>query len=148
MKTTPSKSLTILKWLVEINFYLSVVVLIAGSVLSVSENSSIFEFNVDLYGPLANNLRMMLIYLAFTEVFLFAGCFLLGKTQFFMLLGFSLVLMTGSLEVYSVINDIEVDPDLSIFFTYTGLSHIAYGLLAYILKSNQSDTKTGFGQSS
>lgn len=60
----------------EINFYVSVVVLIAGGVLSVSGDASLFEFNVDLYGPLANNLRMVLVYLALTEVFLGVGCFL------------------------------------------------------------------------
>lgn len=147
MKTMPANSQMILKWIIEINFFISVIVLIAGGILSISDDGSIFEFNVDLYGPLANNLRMMLIYLAFTEVFLCIGCWLLGKTQFFILSGFSLALLTGSLRVYSIINDIEVDPDLSIFFTYTGLSHIAYGLTAYILKSNPSDTQTGFDRS-
>lgn len=146
MKATTSKSLTILTWIVEINFYLSIIVLIAGGILSFSDNGSLFEFNVDLYGPLANNLRMMLIYLAFTEIFLCVGCFLLGKTQFFMLIGFSLVLLTGSLQVYGAINDIEVDPNLSIFFTYTGLSHLVFGLLAYIQKPNQPASKTRFDQ--
>jgi hypothetical protein len=140
----PSKSLTILKGLVEVNFYLSVVVLIAGCILSISENASIFEFNVDLYGPLANNLRMILVYLALTEVFLCIGCFLLNKPQFFILIGLSLVLMIGSLEIYGMVNDIEIDPNLSIFFAYIGLSHIAFGLLAYMLKANAPDTKTRF----
>jgi hypothetical protein len=143
MKSMPS-SLTILKGLVEVNFYLSVVVLIAGCVLSISQNASIFEFNVDLYGPLANNLRMILVYLALTEIFLCVGCFLLDKPQFFLLIGLSLALMIGSLEVYGMVNDIEVDPNLSIFFAYTGLSHIAFGLLAYILKANAPDTTTRF----
>jgi hypothetical protein len=141
MKTMPSKSLTALKAAVEINFYLSVVVLIAGCVLSVSASASIFEFNVDLYGPLANNLRMILVYLALTEVFLCIGCFLLDKTQFFILIGLSLVLMIGSLEVYSRINDIEVDPDLSIFLAYTGLSHIAFGVSAYLGEANTAPTR-------
>jgi hypothetical protein len=144
MKSMPSKSLTILKGLVEVNFYLSVVVLMAGGILSISENASIFEFNVDLYGPLANNLRMILVYLALTEVFLCIGCFLLNKPQFFILIALSLVLMIGSLAAYGMINDIEIDPNLSIFFTYTGLSHIAFGLLAYMLKANAPDTKTRF----
>jgi hypothetical protein len=144
MKSMPSKSLTILKGLVKVNFYLSVVVLMAGGILSISENASIFEFNVDLYGPLANNLRMILVYLALTEVFLCIGCFLLNKPQFFILIGLSLVLMIGSLEVYGMINDIEIDPNLSIFFAYTGLSHIAFGLLAYMLKANAPDTKTRY----
>jgi hypothetical protein len=141
IKAMPSKSLALLKGLVEANFYVSVAVLIAGCMLSISEDASIFEFNVDLYGPLANNLRMILVYLALTEVFLCIGCFLLKKAQFFILIGLSLVLMIGSLAVYGMINDIQVDPNLSVFFAYTGLSHIAFGLLIYFPKS---DTHTRF----
>ncbi|MBL1263297.1 hypothetical protein [Candidatus Methylomicrobium oryzae] len=141
MKAMPSKSRTALKGLIEINFYVSVAVLIAGCVLSISEDASLFEFNVDLYGPLANNLRMILVYLALTEVFLCIGCFLLGKTQFFILIGLSLVLMIGSLEVYGMINGIEVDPDLSTFFAYTGLSHIAFGLSAYFSNEKNINAK-------
>ncbi|WP_245549414.1 hypothetical protein [Methylomicrobium album] len=138
----PSKSPTVLKGLVEINFYVSVAVLIAGCVLSVSEDASFFEFNVDLYGPLANNLRMILVYLALTEVFLCIGCFLLRKSHFFILIGLSLVMMIGSLEIYGMINGIEVDPDLSIFFAYTGLSHIAFGLSAYFSNEKNINVKT------
>ncbi|MGJ0485373.1 MAG: hypothetical protein ACR65R_12735 [Methylomicrobium sp.] len=140
----PSKTLIILQGIVEVNFYLSIVVLISCCVLSLSESASVFEFNVDLYGPLANNLRMILAYLALTEVFLCVGCFLLNKPQFFLLIGLSLVMMIGSLEVYSMINDIEIDPNLSIFLAYTGLSHIAFGLLTSTLKTHFPDTKTRF----
>jgi hypothetical protein len=144
MNARPSKRLMLVKEMLAINFYVSVVVLIGGCVLSISENASLFEFNVDLYGPLANNLRMILVYLALTEVFLCIGCFLLRKAQFFILMGLSLVLMIGSLEVYGIINDMEVDPNLSIFLAYTGLSHIAFGLAAYLPKSSNSDTNTRF----
>ena len=147
MKATSTISLTFLKWLVELNFYSSIAVLIIGCVMSISDAHSFFEFNVELYGALANNLRMVLVYLAFTEVFLCFWCFFLGKTQFFMLIGLSLLAMTGSLHVYSVINDVEIDPDLSLFFMYTGLSHIAFGALVYLNKSSQTDTKSGFRQS-
>jgi hypothetical protein len=142
MKAMPSKSRTALKGLIEINFYVSVAVLIAGCVLSISEDASLFEFNVDLYGPLANNLRMILVYLVLTEVFLCIGCFLSRKTQFFILIGLSLVLMIGSLKVYGMINDIEVDPDLTVFFAYTGLSHIAFGLSAYFSNEKNTNAKS------
>jgi hypothetical protein len=141
MKVMPSKSLTALKGLIEINFYLSAAVLLAGCILPISENASPFEFNVDLYGPLANNLRMILVYLALTEVFFCIGCFLLRKAQLFILIGLFLVMMIGSLKVYGMINDIEVDPDLPIFFAYTGLSHIAFGLSAYFSNEKNINAK-------
>ncbi|WP_374090722.1 hypothetical protein [Methylomicrobium lacus] len=148
MKTTSSTSLTILKKCVEINFYLSIIALIAGGILSFSDNGSIFEFHTDLYGPLANNLRMMLVYLALTEIFLCIGCFFSGNTHYFMLAGFSLLLLTGSLQVYSEINDIEIDPNLSIFLAYAGLSHLAFGLSACLLKTDRPHIQTRFRRSS
>ena len=56
-----------IKFLLGVNFYISVVLLIAGGILSVSESYSFFEFNEDLYGALDNNLRMIMVYLAMTE---------------------------------------------------------------------------------
>ncbi|WP_024298865.1 hypothetical protein [Methylomicrobium lacus] len=148
MLTTPSISLTILKKCVEMNFYLSVIVLIASGILSLSDNGSIFEFHTDLYGPLANNLRMMLVYLALTEIFLCIGCFFSGNTHYFMLVGLSLTLMSGSLQVYSLINAIEVDPNLSLFFAYTGVSHLAFGLSAHLLRANRPHIQTRSPRSS
>jgi len=130
------------------NFYLSIIALIAGGILSFSDNGSFFEFHTDLYGPLANNLRMMLVYLALTEIFLCISCFFSGNTHYFMLVGLSLTLMSGSLQVYSLINAIEVDPNLSIFFAYTGLSHLAFGLSAHLLRANRSLTQTRSPRSS
>jgi len=147
MKLAASKNFIVLKWLVELNFYLSVFVLLAGGILAISDNGSVFEFNADLYGPLANNLRIMMIYLALTECIMAAVCFFSGNTQFFMLVGLSLLLLTGSLQFYSVINVIEVDPNFSIFFIYTGLSHLAYGLWAYLLKAHHSVPQTRSRQS-
>ncbi len=136
-----------MKWFVEVNFYLSVMALFSGGFLGFWDSVPIFEFNTDLYGPLANNLRMMLIYLALTEVFLCVGCFFSGNTKFFILIGISLVLISGSLKFYSVVNDIAVDPNLSIFFIYTGLSHLVFGLLTYMQKANQLDPISRFDQS-
>lgn len=65
-----------LRLLIRINFYFSVIVLIAGSLLSLSENHSIFEFNEELHGAMDNNLRLMMVYLAITETVVPGYCFL------------------------------------------------------------------------
>jgi len=121
----------ILRFVVEANFYISVISLIALGVMSMSESHSFFEFHEDLYGPLANNLRLMLIYLAMAEVILCVYCFFLRQFKVFIAAGFFLILTSGSLKFYAAINDIAVDENFSVFFLYLGLSHILFGILKY-----------------
>ena len=113
-----------IKLLLEVNFYISVIVLIVGGMLSVSGSYSIFEFNEDLYGALDNNLRMIMVYLAVTEIVILIYCFLRKNFQVMIPVGFFLILMIGSMEFYGEINTIEIDENFPLFFFYTGLSHI------------------------
>ena len=121
-----------IKLLLEVNFYISVIVLIAGGMLSVSGSYSIFEFNEDLYGALDNNLRMIMVYLAVTEIVILIYCFLRKNFQVMIPVGFFLILMIGSMEFYGDINTIEIDENFPLFFFYTGLSHILFGIMAGI----------------
>ena len=121
-----------IKFLLEVNFYISVIVLIAGGMLSVSGSYSIFEFNEDLYGALDNNLRMIMVYLAVTEIVILIYCFLRKNFQVMIPVGFFLILMIGSMEFYGEINTIEIDENFPLFFFYTGLSHILFGVMAGI----------------
>jgi uncharacterized membrane protein len=121
-----------IKFLLEVNFYISVIVLIAGGMLSVSGSYSIFEFNEDLYGALDNNLRMIMVYLAVTEIVILIYCFLRKNFQVMIPVGFFLILMIGSMKFYGEINTIEIDENFPLFFFYTGLSHILFGVMAGI----------------
>ncbi|MGZ8144675.1 MAG: hypothetical protein ACXW0L_08505 [Methylosarcina sp.] len=116
-------------FLIEANFYISVISLITAGVMAISGGPSFFEFNEDLYGPLANNLRIMLIYLTIAEVILCSYCFLIKQFKIFIIAGFFLILTSGSLKFYSVINDIAVDENFFVFFLYLGLSHILFGII-------------------
>ena len=121
-----------IKLLLEVNFYISVIVLITGGMLSVSGSYSIFEFNEDLYGALDNNLRMIMVYLAVTEIVILIYCFLRKNFQVMIPVGFFLILIIGSMEFYGEINTIEIDENFPLFFFYTGLSHILFGVMAGI----------------
>ena len=124
------KGIRILKFLLNVNFALSVIVLIAGGFLSGSESYSIFEFNEDLYGALDNNLRMIMIYLAMTEIVMLGYCFFRKNFQALVPVGFFLILMIGSIEFYGEINAVEIDKNFPLFFLYIGLSHIFFGVSA------------------
>jgi len=122
----------ITRFIVEINFYISVIVLISGGILSISGTYSIFEFNEDLYGALDNNLRMIMVYLAVSECFIVGYCIVRKKFQVMIIVGSFLILMIGSLGFYGEINAVEIDSTFTIFFLYTGLSHIIFGFIASI----------------
>jgi hypothetical protein len=132
------KSSQLIKIIVEINFYISVILLVAGGFLSVTDNYSLFQFNQELYGALDNNLRMVMVYLALSETFLVSYSFFTNKLQIMLVVGSFLVLMIGSLAFYAELNAIEVDPNFPLFFLYTGLSHIVFGVMVNIEKNHAS----------
>jgi uncharacterized membrane protein len=127
-----------IKFLLEVNFYISVIVLIAGGILSVSGSYSFFEFNEDLYGALDNNLRMIMVYLAMTEGVILVYCFFRKNFQVMIPVGFFLILMIGSMEFYGEINSIEIDDNFPLFFFYTGISHVLFGVMASIEKNSDN----------
>lgn len=133
------KRLEIIKFLLEINFYISVIVLIGGAISSVSGSYSFFEFNEDLYGALDNNLRMIMVYLAITESVILGYCFFRKNFQVMIPVGFFLILMIGSMEFYGEINSIEIDENFPLFFLYTGISHILFGLITGIEKNRANE---------
>jgi len=145
MKGIGYKILQSARFLLEVNFYISVIVLIVGGISSVSGSYSIFEFNEELYGALDNNLRMIMVYLALTETIILAYCLLRKNFQVMIPVGFFLILMIGSMEFYSDINAIEIDEKFSLFFLYTGLSHILFGVMVSIEKdrSDENNKKSG-----
>jgi hypothetical protein len=133
------KSIQSIKFLLEVNFYISVIVLIAGGMLSVSGSYSIFAFNEELYGALDNNLRMIMVYLAMTESVILGYCFFRKNFQVMIPVGFFLILMIGSMEFYGEINSIEIDENFPLFFLYTGLSHILFGVMVGIERTSAGE---------
>ena len=121
-----------LRYLIEANFYFSLAILICGSAVSLSDTYTLFEFNTEVYGELATNLRIMMVYIAFTSILIYGFCFLTGSYQYYLLVGFFLIVMVGSLHFYGEINNVEIDPDLDTFFFYTGISHALFGALTKI----------------
>jgi hypothetical protein len=137
MNTINFKGIDGLKWLLLLNFLISVILLFAGCFLSVSDGYSLFEFNEDLYGALDNNLRMIMIYLGMTELIILIYCAIRKNFRPMIPVGFFLILMVGSMEFYGEINTVEIDPNFPIFFFYVGVSHILFGIMDGIIKNNK-----------
>ncbi len=130
-----------IKLFLEVNFYISVFVLLAGCLLSVSDSYSLFQFNEDLYGALDNNLRIIMIYLAMTETMILIYCFFRHNFQVMIPVGFFLMMMIASMKIYGETNAVEIDENFSLFFLYTGLSHLLYGVAVRIEKNSEDKQK-------
>ena len=139
MNSTAFNGIQSIKFLIQVNFYISVIVLVAGGILSVSGSYSLFEFNEDLYGALDNNLRMIMVYLALTESVILGYCFFRKNFHVMIPVGFFLILMIGSMEFYGEINSIEIDANFPLFFLYTGISHILFGVMAGMEKNSANE---------
>jgi hypothetical protein len=119
-----------------INFIVSVIFLVAGCLLSLTDQYSLFELNQDLYGEFISNFKITMFYVAITELIICGYCFISKKNEFFILVGFFLILMVASIHFYSEINNIELDANLSLFFLYTGVSHVLFGVLSDLKKTS------------
>jgi hypothetical protein len=125
-----SKVMQVIKFFTDANFYISVLVLLYGGLTAITDNYSIFEFNEDLFGAMHNNLRIALFYLAMTEIVVCVFCFVTQQPKMMAFVGYFLIMMLGSLAFYGKINSVPIDNKLPLFFLYTGISHIVFGLLS------------------
>jgi hypothetical protein len=132
MTTLNSKVMQVTKFIADANFYLSVIVLVYGGMTAITDNYCIFEFNEDLFGVIHNNLRIALLYLAMTEVVVCLFCFITNQFKMMTFVGYFLLMMLGSLAFYGKINNVPIDDDIPLFFLYTGISHIVFGLLSSV----------------
>lgn len=132
------KALQVTKFFVSANFYISVLVLVYGGITAITENYGMFQFNEDLYGAMHNNLRMALLYLGMTEVVVCIFCFVTNQPRLMMFVGYFLLMMLGSLTFYGKINTVMVDNNILLFFLYTGISHVAFGLMSAFSNENSN----------
>lgn len=121
------KTLNLLQLLLQVNFNAAVIVLLISGVATILGNPLFFADNSDLYGPLANNMRLMMFYLCLIQVAVYSFYKLDNRPEALAALGIFLLLLIGSLEFYCTINQIEVDENYQQLLIYSGLSHLIYG---------------------
>ncbi|MDI1231483.1 MAG: hypothetical protein PSU93_10065 [Methylobacter sp.] len=135
------KILSSLTMLSAINFNAAVIFLLVISVISATGSTLIFDNNSDLYGPLASNLRLMLIYLTLSEFAVYCFCSYRENYRLLILVGLFWLMLMGSIEYYGMINQISIDENYRWFFLYMGISNLAYGYLYGFNKSWYQDNK-------
>lgn len=136
-RSTSKISLNLLQLLLQINFNVSVIFVLVVSLMSLAGSDMFFENNSDLYGPLANNLRMVLFYLCFVQLAVYGFYQMSSNYAAVFTLGAFLLILIVSLQFYSIINQIEIDPSYQQIFLYAGLSHVLYGGICVLRKNNR-----------
>lgn len=126
--------------LLQLNFNASIIFLLIVSAISMTGSSFFFENSAELYGPMAANLPLMLVYLSLTEIAVTSFCRFSGNYQALLALGAFLLLLTVSVEFYGVINQVPVDENYRWLFLYLGLSHLAYGWIQVFNRQTQLNT--------
>ncbi len=120
------KGFNVLKLILAVNFNAAVIFLLIVGVISAMGGTLIFEDQSELYGPMAGNLRLMLIYLCLTELAVYSYCRFGETYQGLFVLGIFLLLLAISIEFYGAINQIPIDGNYRWFFLYLGLSHVGF----------------------
>ena len=138
MNAIDTKIMRMVKFFVDANFYISVLVLVYGGLSAITEKHSVFEFNEDLFGSMHNNLRIALLYLAMTEIVVCGYCFVTKQPKLMLFVGYFLIMMLGSMAFYGKINGVTIDESIPVFFLYTGISHVSYGLASGLGKLSQN----------
>ncbi len=130
-------SLKLLQLILQVNFNAAVLVLLISSILSLSGSELFFENNVDLYGPLVNNLRFVLVYLVFVQLAVYGFYQINGSYTAILILGAFLLALVAMLQFYCMINQIEIDQNYQSLFLYAGLSHVLYGGFVFLRKNGR-----------
>ena len=130
MKLLKFSGLNGIKCLLEANFHVSAIILITTSFMSVSNIYPLFELHCEVYGSLANNISLILVYLSFMEIAVWGYCRNQKRYQPALLFGAFLMVLIEGLDFYNSVNQMPLDPRLSELFLYVGLSHALLGALS------------------
>lgn len=123
------KGLNALRLVLLVNLNASIIFLLIITIITLSGSEVFLPDERDLYGPLAGNMRIMLIYLCMTVITVYSYCRFSHNAHGLILMGGFLILLIASLQVYSMINQIPVHENYSYLLFYLGSSHLLYGLI-------------------
>lgn len=132
-QSVSNASLNLLQLVLKINFNAAVMVLLISSLLSLSGSELLFGNTSELYGPLVNNLRFVLLYLVFVQLGVYWFYQISHSYTAIVILGSFLLALVMMLDFYCSMNQIEIGKRYQPLFLYVGLSHILYGGL-YVLR--------------
>lgn len=118
--------------LIWINFYLAVLLSVVGGGVVLIRPQLVFPEVMQIYGPLARNLLIVVFYLVMIQLLLWTFRYRRSGYLEALLMGGVLLMSALGIPFYSRINDLPVSLPLVLGMAYCGLSHILYFVYAYL----------------
>ncbi|HYE34650.1 hypothetical protein [Methylocaldum sp.] len=111
---------------VALNFHFAVWLSILGGFAALNEPGLIIPDAEGLYGPLRNNLFIVVGYLLISQIGLWYFRYRRGSRIEALLIGFIFLLTAGGAEFYAMLNDLPIRQTFVLALVYLGFSHILY----------------------
>jgi len=111
---------------ISLNFHLAVWLSILGGIAILSNLNLIIPDAEGVYGPLRNNLFIVVGYLLISQLMLWYFRYRRGSRIEALLMGLIFLLTAGGTEFYAMLNDLPISQIFALALVYLGLSHILY----------------------
>ncbi|MCX8049460.1 MAG: hypothetical protein N3A55_07350 [Methylohalobius sp.] len=115
-----------------INFYLAVLLSVIGGAIVLVKPDLIFPEIMQIYGPLARNLLIIVLYLLVFQLLLWAFCYRRSGYLEALIMGGALLIAALGIPFYSHVNGLPISLPLVLGMAYCGLSHLLYFAYAYL----------------
>ncbi|MGX2039405.1 hypothetical protein ACWJKU_04625 [Methylocaldum sp. MU1018] len=116
---------------VTLNFRFAVWLSILGGIAALSDLGLVIPDAEGFYGPLRNNLFIVVGYLLISQTALWYFRYRRGNRTEALLMGLIFLLTAGGAEFYALLNDLPIRQAFILVLAYLGLSHILYYLGAH-----------------
>lgn len=126
-------------WVILVNFYLAVLLAVAGGLAVLIRPELVFPEIMQIYGPLTRNLLIIVFYLVAIEFLLWMFCFRRSGYLEALIMGGLLLMSALGIPFYSKVNGLSISVPLVGGMIYCGLSHVLYFVYAYLYWRDKSE---------
>lgn len=118
--------------LIRLNFYLSVLLSVAGGIAVLFKQTLAFPEMFLIHGPLARNLLVIVFYLVVIQLILWALRYRRSGYLEALFMGGLMLMAAVGIPFYSKVNGLPLSFILVSALTYCGISHLIYFIYAYL----------------
>ncbi|CAI8927565.1 hypothetical protein [Methylocaldum szegediense] len=111
---------------ISLNFRFSVWVSILGGILALSNFSLVVPDGAAFYGPMRNNLFLVVAYLVISQIVLWYFRYRRSSRNEVLLMGLIFLLTAGGVAFYALLNELPVSLLFILALAYLGFSHILF----------------------
>lgn len=111
---------------ISLNFRFAVWISILGGILVLSNFSLVVPDAAAFYGPMRNNLFVVVGYLVISQIVLWYLRYRRGSRNEALLMGLVFLLTAGGVAFYALLNELPISSPFIPALVYLGLSHILF----------------------